>query len=474
MATGIWNEKNRPTIPGFYNRFKAKAKERIGTGIRGILAMPVKANWGPVNQIVSVEDSLGDKDLINKFGKENTAYRLGRLALRGNPKELLLYRLADGTEKVASLNLKDTAVGSGVEVLKLETKYPTTRSFNVTVRSNIVDVDKVDIILFEGAKQLYVFPELSGSTTDICKSINEDIDNIWINATFIAESTAKLANVANQALVGGNDGTAGITNEHYINAMEVIEGYKADGFCLDGVTDESLQNTVKSWVARNKTKGNNIISFVGVKDTDSIQRANTKSKGFNFEGIVNVATSGIYEGVKYTPTEIACYIAALATGKGLKESVCNEETIFEDVEPRLSKEEVEDCLAAGTLIMVKEDDAVIVVDDVNTLKKYNEEQNDTWGYIRGIKFMNAVDGDTSIKRKEFIGKTPNNKTGQVVVICALKQYFEILEKEGVIEDFVVEVDKELQAQAKNDEFFWRWDAKYVNVMKRIYGTGYVR
>ncbi|WP_202905834.1 phage tail sheath subtilisin-like domain-containing protein, partial [Clostridium botulinum] len=211
------------------------------------------------------------------------------------------------------------------------------------------------------------------------------------------------------------------------------------------VTDESLQNTVKAWVKRNKTKGNNIIAYLGIKDTDTIQQANTKSKEFNFEGIVNVGISGYYEGVKYTPTETACYIAGLATGKRLKESICNEKTIFEDVEPRLSKEEVENCLEAGTLILVKEDDEIIVVDDVNTLKKYSEEQNETWGYIRGIKFMNAVDGDTALKRKEFIGKVPNEGTGRLALICALKQYFEVLEKEGVIEDFTVEIDEELQA-----------------------------
>lgn len=468
MATGVWDENDRPAIPGFYNRFKALAEKRIGTGIHGILAMPVKANWGPVNKVISVKD---EKDLINNFGKENTAYKLGRLALLGQPKELLLYRLTDGTEKIASVILKDT---EDTEVLKIEPQYPTTRDFNITIRTNIVDDTKKDLILYEAAKQLYVFSELSGAIEEIAKSINENVENTWLKATKLDEGNGKLDNVANQTITGGNDGTTSITNKHYIKAMEIFEGYKADGFCLDGVTDESLQNTVKAWVKRNKTKGNNIIAFLGCKETDTIEQANTKSKGFNFEGIVNVGTRGIYEGVKYIPAETACYIAGLATGKRLKESICNEKTIFEDVEPRLSKEEVEHCLEAGTLVMVKEDDEVIVVDDVNTLKRYQEDQNDTWGYIRGIKFMNAVDGDTAFKRKEFIGKLPNNKTGQLIVICALKRYFEVLEKEGVIEDFNVEVDTELQSTAKNDEFFWKWDAKYVNVMKRIYGTGYIR
>lgn len=473
MGTGVWNENDRPTIPGFYNRFKSVAEKRIGTGIYGILAMPVKSNWGPIKEVVTVKN---EKDLVDKFGSDikYTAYKLGRLALLGQPKELLLYRLVDGTEKVASLILKDTTPTTAVEVLKLETKYPTTRDFNITVRTNIIDSAKVDIVLYEAAKQLYVFSELNGTIDDIANIINSNVDNIWIKATKINDGNGSLAIIANQTLTGGNDGTSTITNEHYVKAMEVFEGYKADGFCLDGITDESLQTTIKAWVQKNKIQGNNIIAFLGGKDSDTVQQTNTKSKEFNFEGIVNIGTKGIYEGVKYTPAETACYIAALAIGKGLKESICNEKTIFEDVEPRLSKEEVESCLEAGTLVMVKEDNEVIVVDDVNTLKKYTEEQNDTWGYIRGVKFMNAVDGDTALKRKEFVGKISNNRTGQLALICALKQYFEVLEKEGVIEEFNVEVDEELQVKAKNDEFFWKWSAKYVNVMKRIYGTGYLR
>ena len=94
MAKGTWNEKDRPSIPGFYNRFKTKAKEAVN-GLQGVLAMPVKANWGEVGKIVSIT-SL--KELEDVFGKDSnyTAYKLGRLALLGNVKELLLYRLTDG------------------------------------------------------------------------------------------------------------------------------------------------------------------------------------------------------------------------------------------------------------------------------------------------------------------------------------------------------------------------------------------
>jgi hypothetical protein len=475
MASGYWSETDKPIRPGFYNRFKAAALSRIEPGKRGIVAMPVKSNWGPIKEVVTVRD---EKDLINKFGNDAkyTAYKLGRLALLGQPKELLLYRLGDGSEKVASVTLKDTGT-STVDALKLETKYPTTRDFNVTVRSNIVDSFKTDIVLYEEAKQVYVFSGLHGTIEEIVTTINNDDENKWLKATKLDEGNGKLASVANQTLMGGNDGTKSITNEHYLEAMGAFEGHKFNGFTLDGVTDTSLHTSVKAWVERNRKNGKKIRAYVGGTADEKITEANKRSKSFNHEGFYNIGTTGgILDGIEYTPAETAVYICALGEGQDLKECLCNQETVFEDVTVRLTDEEIESALLAGTMILRYDDGSVVIEDDVNTLKNYGTDQNETWGYLRAIKFMDAVDEDTSfVGNKKYVGKVSNDRTGQVVVLSSLKQYFETLNSAGLIDnDFTVEIDQELQKNAKDDELFWVWDAKYINVMKKIFGTGYIR
>ena len=235
MATGSWNEKNRPTIPGWYNRFKNNAEETIGSGVNGILAMPVKANWGPVNTVTTITK---EKELISAFGNEMTftAYKLGRLALLGEPKEILLYRLVDGFEKVATLNLKNSEANP-IDVIKIETKYPTTRKFNITVRTNIADGSKKDLVLFEDSTQLFSIRAISGTIDEIVAVINKSVENDYIVATSVSGATGTLSNVVNQELTGGNNGTASITNKHYLTAMSTFEGYDMDGFVLDGVTD---------------------------------------------------------------------------------------------------------------------------------------------------------------------------------------------------------------------------------------------
>jgi hypothetical protein len=471
MATGTWSETQKPKIPGMYNRFMWAAENTLAQGTNGIVAMPVKADWGPAKQVTSVASLT---ELQNKFGSnmDLTAYRLGRLVLLGQPKELLLYRLVDGTEKVASITLKDAA-STPVDVIKLETLYPTTRAFNISIKPNIVNESIFDITLYEGTEQLYVF-KVSGSIDDIVNAINNNEENEWLKASKVADGTG-LASIVSQPLAGGNNGADNITNEDYMNAMSAFEGYKIDGFTLDGVSDAALQAAVQAWVDKNKTNGANILCFMGAaKDTD-IDIVNTQSKAFNDEAITNIGVSGIYEGVEYSPAEVACYITGLAVGKGIKDSIVNQATIFEDVSPKLTRTQVEAALAAGTLVLVNEQQSVIVVDDVNTLKTFKEGQSEAMGYIRAVKFLYTVDKDTSAKRSDFIGKLANDDVGQKVVISALKKYFETLQSSGIIkDDFTVEIDKDMQANAKDDEFYWKWSATYVNVMKKIFGTGYVQ
>ncbi|GAA0076194.1 phage tail sheath family protein [Clostridium sp. CTA-5] len=470
---GTWSETNKPSIPGFYNRFKTIAEKRIEVGTSGTLAMPVKSNWGPVKSVVSI---LNEKDLIRNFGNDIkfTAYKLGRLALLGQPKELLLYRLTDGTEKVASLKLKNTEP-SPTDVITLETKYPSTRAFNVTIRTNIADASKKDLLIFEGTILLVTIQNLGGTIDEIVSAINSYEDNVYLIAKKVTGATGTLANIVNQALTGGNDGATKVTNEHYLEAMNVFEGYSLDAFALDGVSDSSLQTSIKIWTETQKNNGNNFISFLGGGSETTLVQTNMKSKELNNPSVVNIADSAYYEEVLYSPAEVAVYVAALSIGLDLKESICNKRTIFSGIKNKHSKPEEDIALKAGTLIFRENNGSVIIVDDKNTFTEYQDEKNEVLGYIRAERFISTVDEDTTLSGDDFIGKTPNDDLGQITVITALKKYFEAFITARIIkDDFTVEVDKELQVNAKNDEFFWKWNANYINVMKKIYGTGYIR
>lgn len=473
MASGIWSETDRPIRPGFYNRFKAAALARIQMGKRGIVAMPVKANWGPVEKIVSI---TSEKDLIDNYGNDMnyTAYRLGRLTLLGQPKELLIYRLVDGTQKSAVLTLKAGAT----DVIKLETKYPTTRDFKISIEPNVVEETLVNITLYEGARPVYEFKKLSGNSKEIVEAINKDIENRWLVATDLTPENNEpitLDSITSVEMKGGSDGTSGIATEDYINALTAFEGRKINGITLDGITDQAIHTSLRCWVERVRRSGKKVRAYIGGSAEETITEANNRSKSINYEGIINVGVGGILDGVEYTPAETACYVMGFGEGQDMKECLCNEVTVFQDVTKHLTHEEIEETLLSGTLILRYDDGSVVIEDDVNTLKRYGQDQNEIWGYLRAIKFMDMVDEDTSFTgNRQYVGNVLNGRTGQLAVLSALKQYFETLETGELIEDFTVEIDEELQANAASDEFYWVWDAKYINVMKRIFGTGYIR
>lgn len=469
--SGTWDPMDKPKLPGWYNRFQVIAEETVTQGNRGILAMPVKADWGPVKTPVTISNITA---LKNTFGmNENfTAFKLGYLALLGSPKELLLYRVTDGKEACGTLTLKDTTSTTAVSVIDISTKYPTAREFNITIRTSLKDEAKKDLLVFEGATLMQSFECLPNNVGEIVNIINES--NGYVSAVKKADGNGKLADISNVKLTGGNNGTASITNNEYIDALAAFEKSKFNRIVLDGISDGALIETLKTWIDGQRKQGRKITGFVGYGDELTTEQVNQKSKALNFEGIVNVNIKGSKNGVNYTRAECACYIAGLASSMRLQDSLCNRLTIFEDVEA-FTQAELEDSLDAGTLVCYKDDDnEVLILDDLNTLSK-NSEKGEYLRYIRTVDFIDIVDTDTCLSGKNYIGKTPNDANGQTAVLMALKKYFEVFATERIIEpDFTVEVDTALQATAGKNEFFWKWNAEHIDVMKRIYGTGYIK
>ena len=467
MPKGTWSEKNKPTLAGIYNRFLTKAKETITGGKHGVLGMPVKANWGEIGKVIEVNSFA---DLAEIFGKDATysAYKLGRLAFLGKPEKLLLYRVADESAAYGTVSLQNV---ESSDAITLKTKYKSSRNFNITIAANIVDDGAIDIVLYEGTVELNRVEQVKNNLDKVVEAINLNFEEIV--ATKASNATGKLATVTNVRFAGGNDGCSGITVEHYTKAMRELGKYNIDGFTLDGVADRSIQTALKEWAQELKENGSDVLVFVGGDST--IAEANSASLSFDDSNITNVGTGCSYQGIDYTAAEVAVYVAALVLGLTIKESLCYRKTIFDDVTTKLERKEMKQALAKGTLVLIKEDDDVIILDDKNTYTSYTESKNEVFGEIRGQRFVNIVNQDTLVKNKDFIGNITDSEDDKITLICALKKYFETLEKEKVLTDFVVEIDDSIpESLREDDSICWRWDAKYVKVKKRIFGTGYIR
>jgi hypothetical protein len=486
MAGGTWSPTELPVLPGLYLNFQAAALAAIQPGARGVVVAPVKAPWGPVREFVEITSEAGI--IENYIGDQSngfTAYTTLRMALMGGAKKILAYRLADTNATAASVMLQDDT--ATVDVIRLVTKYPSDRDFKVTVQPNLIDNTKKDLKLFEGTSLLKTFTFTNGSIQSVVDAINNDTGNKWITATRLTEGTGVLGNVNNVALTGGNSGVANILAADYVNALSAFETQEFNILTLDGVYDESIQTSVKSWVSRVRSEGKGVIAVMGgsaADDTasDAVNKAVARSAGFNHEGIVNVGVGVNLDGVNYCSAQVAAYVAGLIAGQKLSESTTYAASPFDDVTRRWSRSEQEQAVRNGVFLLFHDGRMVKVLRGMNSLISLRQGQNNSWKKIRAIRVMDAINADLMRAAEDnYIGKVNNTEEGRLALIGACKQYMQTLSQGGIIEaaGFDVYMNPVYYGPSavitpEPDQVYLKWEARLTDVMEIILGTFIVK
>jgi hypothetical protein len=490
MAGGTWSATELPVLPGLYLNFQAAALAAIQAGARGIVVAPVKAHWGPVNQLVEI---TSEADIIDKYTADEsggaTAYTTLRFALMGGAKKLLAYRLADSSAANAALTLMD-ATSTGIITLK--TIYPTDRDFSVVVQTNSLNNANTDIVLYEGTTKLRTFTFDGDVAQAAVDAINNDTGNSWIQATKVADGT--IANITKTSLPSGNAGLSNVLAADYVSALAAFETQEFNILTLDGVTDAGIQTSVVTWVNRLRGEGKGIIAVVGGSNENDTAKGNvdpalnavglaiSRSASLNSEGIVNVGVGVILDGVSYCSAQVAAYVAGLIAGQKLSESTTYAVTPFDDVTRRWTRSEQEDAVKNGVFLLFQDGRMVKVLRGMNSLVTLSQGQNNSWKKIRTIRVMDAVNADLLRAAEDnYIGKVNNTEEGRLALIGACKQYMESLSQGGVIEatGWDVYLNPVYYGQGSTitpepDQVYLKWEARLTDVMEIILGTFIVK
>lgn len=492
MAGGNWDPASKPKLPGFYLNFEAEDIAAIAGGDRGTVICPVRAHWGPDKEFVEI---TSEATLIGTYtadvANSANAYDVVRLALMGGAKKVLAYRMVSAAAAAATKTLQDTG-GVPTNVLKIDAKYKGARgnAFKVTVQDNAVDASKKDLKLYEGSTLLHTFTFADTDIDAAVAAINNDAENVWITATKLADGNDVLANVADQALAGGDSGIAGLVNADYTGAGGFLEKCQTQQFnviVLDGQTDGGLQTSVKTWVKGRRDAGKGIIWVAGGADaTDTgataVADANSRSTGFDYEGVVNVGVGGKLDGVSYSSAFVACWVAGLIAGKKHYESIAYAKAPFEDVTRRWD-EVTEQPLAmdAGTLLLIHDGEKVKVLSGINTLTTITATQNNQWKKVRAIRTMDALNADMLKYAEDYvIGKINNTPEGQLALIGVYQQYMATQASVGaILPDYKVYLDPDHHGDAPPipaaaDEIYMIWEASIADSAERIFGKFVVK
>lgn len=485
MAGGVWSKTDTPVLPGLYLNFQSAALAAIQPGARGVVVAPIKAHWGPVREFVEITSEADITELYTDDESGSaTAKATLSFALLGGASKVLAYRLASGTAAKATLTLTDTAA-TPANIIKIDGKYPGARAnnFKITVQVNPVEGTKKDIKLYEGTTLLKTFTYTGGATQSAVDAINNAADNKWIVATKLVDGNGVVKDISSVALTGGNSGITGVATTDYTNALLAFETQQFNILTLDGITDPGIQASVVSWVSRMRMEGRSIIAVLGgssADDTasDAVNRAVTRSAGFNHEGIVNVGSGVIKDDVGYSSAQTAPYLAGLIAGQKLSESITYASSPFSDVTRRWTKSEMESAVKGGVLLLFTDGHGVKALRGVNTLSSLRQGQNNSWKKIRTIRVMDAINVDlVSVAENNYVGKVNNTEEGRLALIGACKQYMQTLVQGGVIEssEWGVYLDPVYYGPTATitpalDQVYLKWQARLTDAMEQIFGT----
>ncbi|MCI9975498.1 phage tail sheath subtilisin-like domain-containing protein [Clostridioides difficile] len=219
-------------------------------------------------------------------------------------------------------------------------------------------------------------------------------------------------------------------------ALDFLETKEFNYLCMPKAVEVD-KTAIRNWIIK-------------LRDTDKVKVKAILGKVVgNHEGIINFTTEDVLVGdKKYSVDEFTSRVAGIIAGTPLSQSVTY--TKLSDVVdiPKMTKIDAESKVNKGELILIKEAGAIRIARGVNSLTELTEEKGEMFQKIKIVDTLDIINND--IKKviiDDYIGRVPNSYDNKCILIVAIKEYLEELEKEELIEvGSLVDIDIESQKQ----------------------------
>ena len=284
MAGSVFQVGEQKVRPGVYVRVTNIGEPQEAIVPQGIVAALFRASWGPLGEVVYLENADAVISTFGSAGTIDTALE----AFRGGCRRVVAYRLGTNGGK-ALLNLQDAA---SVNVVKIEAKYEGARGngFAVTIRDSLTDATKRELLLYEGTtlRQTIPFAKGSGEPQALVNAVAAS-NSPYIKATKTAEDSGVLAAVTQQPLTGGQDPT--VNGESYSVGLSAIEAIDWNVLAVD--TDDTATHTLaQAYIDRVRNEGKRVLGVVGEPTSVPLAPLATRlanARAFNDPAIIYVA-----------------------------------------------------------------------------------------------------------------------------------------------------------------------------------------
>lgn len=441
MAGGVWTTQSK-VRPGVYIRFKSGTGLGLTVGDRGVVAICEPMSWGPVGQVMTVDNGADTTPYCGYPITDPGAMFLREIFKGTNrtsaPRQVLLYRPSATSSSQASAKISP---------LTATALYPGARGNSITV---IVTEDA------DNEDNFTVSTVVDGEIVDSqqAQTVQELTANAWV--TF--SGTGALVANTGTALTGGADGTVEATA--YSTFLSVIEPYDFDILVYDG-TDSTVLTAMQSFVKRLADENGQYCQLVAAGMTNPDSR-------FVIDNETGVTLS---DGTELTKQQVCWWLGGAQAGAQYNQSLTY--AAYPDavtVSPVLTNSQVVAAINAGQFTLFAEDNVVKVETDINSLVTYTQDIGKVYRKNRVIRLCNSIANDIYKQFSDnFIGVVDNDDTGRMQFRMAIVGYMTTLQNARAIQNFTAE-DVEVLPGDDVDSIVVNVAIQAVDSVEKIYMT----
>ena len=439
---GIWNGQTK-VRPGAYINFKAVRKVNVSASDRGVVALPLALGWGPEDKAVEITAAeIADGSFTKKLGCtiEDPAVQPLIEAMKYASKAIVYPLTSGGLKAKATIGADD-----GITV---EAVHAGTKGNNITI-----------VIKSTSTEGLFEVSTLLGSATQD-RQRAKTADDLKANSFVTFTGKGALEENAGVKLSGGTD--SNITTTTFNNFMAAIKSkaWNVVGFPLCGVDGSALNPVVVPFIKELRDAGKKVQAVVN--DYPSA----------DLEGIISVDQGYKTENETVDVDSFVGMVAGLTAGTPINQS--NTYRVItgaqEIINPK-TDEEIEEGILSGCLILsYRQDGAVVIESDINTLVNTGVDKNDSFKKNRVVRTLDDIAMNArSIFENSFIGKVTRNENGKNAFKSTLVKYFTELQNMEAIQNFDAEDIEVLDGEAI-DSIVVNVSVQPLDSMEKLYMT----
>ena len=399
--------------PGVYHRFENAGGVSLVGANNGIVAGIIRANWGPLNEVVAFDQSTKLRDV---YGSGQTQDLITAM-MKGGANTGYFVRVGSGGT-CGNVTLKDNAE-SGANVVKITAKFPGNRAFSVSVKDSLTDTSKRQCVIYDGTS-VYETREFAKGNAEPDALVAAFSLSKNFTAEKLAAGNGVMAAVTQAAFTAGTNPT--VTTEAYSDAMAALEPYAFNVFCVD-TEDRAVHALVQTFVDRLYESGSYPMAVLSEKNSaDNLVtvRMNT-AKSYNDSKVIYVLngakdTDGnVLEGY-VNAARIGGIVAAVPANQSVTHYVVSGYAALSEA---LTNTQIIAALQAGCVVLsLNSAGQVWIEQGVNTLITPNGEEDEGWKKIRRVKtrfeLMQRIDDTIS----GLVGKINNDTDGRAAIVAA--------------------------------------------------------